>query len=66
MTMAAPPHHAHRYAANLNGTMARNRKDPGDAVCYDGDLAGARNVFMRTGMARMPAPRVRCRDGASA
>ena len=42
-------HHVHIFACDIDATVAWWRDMLGGEVVYDGELAGARNVFMRIG-----------------
>jgi catechol 2,3-dioxygenase-like lactoylglutathione lyase family enzyme len=46
-------HHVHLFAADLDTTLAWWRKHFDAQILYDGEMAGARNVFVAVGSGRM-------------
>ncbi len=46
-------HHAHLFAADLDATLDWWRRMLDAQVAFDGELAGARNVFLRVGAGRL-------------
>ncbi len=51
--MAEHLHHVHIFARDLDVSVAWYRDMLGAEVAYDGELGGARNVFMRVGAGRL-------------
>lgn len=46
-------HHTHLMASDVDATIAFWRDHFGAEVVFDGDFAGARNVFMKVGQGRL-------------
>jgi catechol 2,3-dioxygenase-like lactoylglutathione lyase family enzyme len=46
-------HHAHLMASDVDATIAFWREHFGAEVVFDGDFAGARNVFLQVGQGRL-------------
>ena len=46
-------HHAHLMASDIEATIAFWREHFGAEVVFDGEFAGARNVFMKIGQGRL-------------
>ena len=53
MTVEADLHHVHIFASNIDASIAWWRDMLGGDVRWDGDFAGARNVFMKVGSGRL-------------
>ena len=59
-------HHVHLFSRDLTKAIAWYKRALGAEVCYDGDLGGSRNVFMKTGSGRIhlypqvPRDKIKC------
>lgn len=46
-------HHAHLFASDIDATVTWWQRHMGAKILYDGDMAGARNVFIAVGTGRL-------------